>query len=410
MNLYTHRIAHPLVSAAIAVHTGWRHEPPHLRGLCHFLEHAHYLGSLHYPDIDGETARLGVQIDGPTLAEDTIFAFTALREDFEPLLSVLIDMVFHPRMEAAAIERERRDIIATVASPADYTAWEWVRLKVDDMIFQTDELHSLGERATVERIRRQDLLAWQARYYHPGNAHLIVVGDIDEAAIRARIEALDHLPGGEHPFPVEHRHDRQSFYEKRTNIQPEMYIGFRFPPEEDPLLLELLSIVFGNYGNSLLYKALERDEMLAYMVESKVRFLSDAGRFGIYVGVIGAGQERAAWDALVELLRRVREAGIPEQELAWAKRVFRFRLLKQAYDPERAMWFLTKWGPWQESFPGFAALEQRVQRVTAEHLRQLSRRLFRAENCFIAVVGPMRPPHLERWREALADTQGHEGG
>ena len=184
-----------------------------------------------------------------------------------------------------------------------------------------------------------------------------------------------------------------------------MYVGFRFSPDEDPVLLEILSILLGNYGSSLLYNALEKEKTLAYMVESKIRFLSDGGRFGIYVGVISAGQEKNAWTALSNLLLQIRRNGISEQELEWAKRVFRFHLLKQAFDPERAMWFLTKWGNWSRKFSDFGALEKRLAEVTSVQLQQLNCRLFSQENCFIAVVGPTPTAHLnvEQWRNALAD-------
>lgn len=109
INLVFHRMpGHPLAAASAVIHLGWRHEPPSLLGISHFLEHVHYFGSVRYPDIDKETARYGTEINGSTLAEATVFSFVSLREDFPYLLDVLLDMVYHPRFDGAALERERQ--------------------------------------------------------------------------------------------------------------------------------------------------------------------------------------------------------------------------------------------------------------------------------------------------------------
>lgn len=391
MRVITHHLlGHPLASAAVGVRVGWRHEPPDLQGITHFLEHVHYLGSMRYPDIDAATARYGVGIDGPTLTEGTIFSFTALREDFLHLVPVLPDMVYHPRFAPKAVERERKVILGSVNEGSDYLPWEWARLKTDDLLFQTDELSSLGNHETISRIQLADLQAWQRRFYHAGNSFLIVAGDLEtmQPQIEEILIGADIPRNREQPEPVYHDYGTQFYHRPDKLSHPELYVAFRFPSSMvNWALLEILRILLGNYPYSLLW-SLRQDDPVAYMVESGVRILSDAGRFGIYVGIINPKSVPHAWGRLVDLLAEIKERGVTEEKLSWAKRVSRLELLQQAADPQRAMAFIWRWALWNEDFPGFAALKEDLERVTPARLQEFARDLFRADNCFISLVGP----------------------
>lgn len=399
MKVFLYQMKHPLVAAALVVRVGWRHEPPSLGGISHFLEHACFGGSARYPDIEREEARLGVQIEGLTLAGATVFSFASLKEDFSHLLSVLLDMVYHPRLDVETIERERRTV--AVASPSDYTAWEWARLKADDMVFETEEIRCLGDESTIRAIRREDLVEWHRRYYHTGNSHLLLAGDVEEGEVRDLIAGVGPPSGDTLPPIVRHKRGGWYYQEVREGGQPEMYVGFRFPLSEDLLLVRLLGVLLGNYSRSLLFRALRKERSLAYMVESGVRVLSDVGRFGIYVGVADEGREEEAWLAVSELLSEVKVGGVSDEDWEWAKRVFRFQLLRQASDPEKAIAFRMRWGDWGGEFPGFEVLEERLGEVTVEQLQRLCGELFRPERCFISVVGPSGGVDIGRWRDEL---------
>ena len=400
MNLFCHHLKHPLIAASIVVHIGWRHEPSQLMGISHFLEHVHYLGSKHYPDIDAETARFGTEINGPTLPESTAFSFTVLKEDFFYVLPVLLDIVYFPRFDSESIERER-NIVDVPGNPSDYMAWEWVRLKTDDMVFNTNELHSLGTEKTIQAIQREDLVKWQNDFYHTGNSHLLIAGDVETDEVQELLTKVQLPSSGKRPKIVKYEHQKQHYQELRSNIQPEMYIGFRFLPVRNLLPYKLLEILLGNYGNSVLFRVLRQETPLAYMVESRVRVLSDVVRFGIYAGVAKEGNEKAVWELLSDLLARIKSDGFSDVELRWAKRVFRLQLMKYASDPERAISFRLKWNNWEEKFPGFVALAKELEDITQEKLQRLCSELFRPEKCFISVVGPSENLDLEGWKGEL---------
>jgi len=391
MKLILHHLPkHPLASATVGVRLGWRHELPQQQGIVHFLEHVHYLGSIRYPDIDAETARYGVEINGPTLAEGTIFSFTSFKEDLPHLLRVLLDMVYHPRLET--VEQERKVILGSVSDESDYTPWEWARLKADDLLFRTNEVGCLGSKHTISNIRLEDLVEWQRSFYHAENSFLVVVGDLGELQI-PRIEetiAEADIPcSGERPQVIYHEQGMRFYHRPDELAHPELYVAFRFPLQlaEDLLSLEILRILLGNFPYSLSWR-LRQDEPVAYMVESGVRILSDVGRFGIYVGIIDPESVPQAWEKLRELLTEIKEQGVAEEKLSWAKRVYRLGLHRQFADPEQAAAFLWRQALWGKESPGLEMLKGNLEEITARQIQELSKEIFRAENCFVSLVGP----------------------
>jgi len=393
----------PFIAAAVVVHVGWRHEPPAVAGISHYLEHVHYLGSRRYPNIDAVTARYGLQINGPTEAESTTFAFTALREDFFAVLPVLLDMVFHPRFEPQAVESERQHADVGVA-PTDYTPWEWVEVKADDLLFGTDVLTSLGTPQSMAAMTLEDLQAWQQRYYHWGNSHLLVAGDVDAAALQETVAAAQVPVSGERPTVVHRRHGHRWYYEQRPEVHnPEMFLAFRFPAHHDLVPYHLLSVLLGNYAYAPVFRPLRQEAPVAYMHASNLRVLSTEGRLGFYVGLARAGEEDQAWGRILQVLRAIKRRPVSEETLAWAKRVFRINLLQQASTPMRALRFRRAWGQWERPFPGFRALASRAEEVTAQDLQRLAASLLVPERAFLAMVGPSPTPDVAHWLAALGD-------
>ena len=62
-----------LVYVNIGLKVGWRHEPEGKKGISHFLEHLIFEGNNDYPNPDNFAKKYGVEINGMTLFENTLF-------------------------------------------------------------------------------------------------------------------------------------------------------------------------------------------------------------------------------------------------------------------------------------------------------------------------------------------------
>src|ERR1041384_680516 len=92
---------------------GSRHEPAHLNGICHFIEHAVFKGTERRTDYDiaGESDRLGGHLDAYTSHELTGFTLKVVDTSIRPAFELLADMLLRPRFDEQDLRLEQRGII-----------------------------------------------------------------------------------------------------------------------------------------------------------------------------------------------------------------------------------------------------------------------------------------------------------
>src|ERR1700704_4789074 len=97
------------VTAGIWVRRGSRHETPELNGICHFIEHTVFKGTVRRSarDIAVESDRLGGHLDAYTTQELTGFAFKVADTGLPQAFDLLADMLSEPRFEPEDLEREQ---------------------------------------------------------------------------------------------------------------------------------------------------------------------------------------------------------------------------------------------------------------------------------------------------------------
>ena len=101
------------VTAGIWVRRGSRHETPELNGICHFIEHSVFKGTMRRSarDLAVETDRLGGHLDAYTTHEMTGFAIKVADTALPLAIDLLTDIVAHPRFDQDDLEREQKVIL-----------------------------------------------------------------------------------------------------------------------------------------------------------------------------------------------------------------------------------------------------------------------------------------------------------
>lgn len=192
------RNATPPAEAVIRfnVQVGGRDETDVENGAAHFVEHMAFNGSTSIPE--GELLpmleRLGLAFGADTNAE-TSLDYTTYKlglpnideKTVDTAFMVMREMAGRLTFDPAAVERERGVILREAQDRNDAN-----RRRAADYLRTALPGTPLGERVTAdaERIRgisAQDLKAFYQAYYRPDRATLVVVGDIDPAAIEAKI-------------------------------------------------------------------------------------------------------------------------------------------------------------------------------------------------------------------------------
>jgi len=181
------------------VATGSLDEGPTTRGYAHFIEHMAFNGSTHVPE--GEMVRLlerkglafGADTNAQTGFEQTTYMLDLPRADDERIDTALMlmretasELTFTP----GAVVRERGVVLSELRDGQGYV--------LDNFREQIGFLYPhatytqrlpIGTVASLEAATAKGLKAFWQTHYVPEKTTLVVVGDIDPAAIEARIKA-----------------------------------------------------------------------------------------------------------------------------------------------------------------------------------------------------------------------------
>src|SRR5437660_3916905 len=88
-------------TVGIWVRRGSRHESAELNGICHFIEHAVFKGTIRRSarDIAGESDRMGGHLDAYTTHEMTGFAVKVADTELPKAFDLLADILSNPRFD-----------------------------------------------------------------------------------------------------------------------------------------------------------------------------------------------------------------------------------------------------------------------------------------------------------------------
>ncbi|MFC3310119.1 M16 family metallopeptidase [Blastomonas aquatica] len=183
----------------LTINVGSTAEAEDERGLAHFIEHMAFNGTTNVPE--GEMIkileRMGLAFGADTNAF-TSYDQTGYLLDLPNVQDETVDTALYLLRETASeisfnpesIERERGVILSELRTRANYAQRNRESLfafSVPDTRIATRS--PIGDRTVIETAPAERFRNFYDRYYTPGRATLVVVGDIDVATIEAKIVA-----------------------------------------------------------------------------------------------------------------------------------------------------------------------------------------------------------------------------
>ena len=169
-------------------------------GLTHFLEHMAFNGSTHVPEgemiklLEREGLAFGADTNASTGLEDTIYKLDLPRNDPELLgtaLTLMRETASELTLDPAAIDRER-GVIQSETRTRNSFARRRIKDYLDfvgpDTAF-SQKLLTANLDTNIDSFKADTLADLYRRFYRPDNTTLVVVGDIDPAAVGAQIKA-----------------------------------------------------------------------------------------------------------------------------------------------------------------------------------------------------------------------------
>src|ERR1700704_4980251 len=275
----------PVVTQMIWYKVGSADETPGESGLAHFLEHLMFKGTAKHPV--GEFSQTVLKIGGNENAfTSTDYTGYFQRVPREPLAKM---MEFEAdRMTGLVLKDENvlpeRDVVLEefnmrVANNPDARLTEQIMAAL--YLNHPYGRPVIGWRQEIEKLDREDALAFYKRFYAPNNATLVITGDVDVNEIRPLAERTfgqiapqpaipPHRMRPQEPAPAAPR--TVTLSDPRVE-QPVMRRYYLVPSAttaaagESPAL-DVLAQLMGGGTNSYLYRALVIDKPLAISADA----------------------------------------------------------------------------------------------------------------------------------------------
>lgn len=375
------------------VRSGSAHEPAHLAGITHLIEHLLLRRTARRgtAEIAELIDALGGGVDVYTTRETCAITAHVPAARLSEALDLIVDALFAPRFTAGDVRLERGIVGAefdlvqdspseSVAERALMAAWDGHPLARP----------VLGERHIVQGLGVGDLRSYHRQRFTASRLLVVAAGPVSEAAIAGR------LPGAPTPAPelalappawhpgvlVEERDGLEQVYVNL--VLPGLPVG-----HADGLVLAVLHQLLGAGNASRLFRELRDRRGLVYEVESTVDATSLAGVLEVVFSA-PLRQVAAAWGVVLKVLEEVGQGRITDREVALAKESIASAIVLGTEGPDALMdahasEMLARGRRFEA-----AQLSRELDAATPERVRELARRLVRLDALAGAVCGPQR--------------------
>jgi len=270
----------PVVTQMIWYKVGSADETPGKSGLAHFLEHLMFKGTAKHPadEFSQTVLRTGGNENAFTSTDYTGFYQRVPREQLGKMMEFEAD-----RMTGLILKDENvlpeRDV---VLEEYNMRVANNPEARLSEQIMAALYLNHpygrpvIGWHQEIEKLSREDALAFYRRFYAPNNATLVIAGDVDAGEVRPMAEQTFGQVAPQPAIPAQRLRPQEPEPAAPRSVtlsdprveQPSVRRYYLVPSAStaapgESAALDVLAQLVGNGSNSYLYRALVVDRPLA---------------------------------------------------------------------------------------------------------------------------------------------------
>ena len=398
------------VSLGLWVGVGGRHEPAHLSGVSHFIEHLLFKGTRKRSakEISQAIESIGGYLNAFTGEESTCFYSKGRHDRFDHLLEVLMDMFLHSTFAREEIAKERDVIKEELAMYLDQPQHH-VQELLNELMWPNHPLgRSLtGTEKTLDALGRPELVGYQRRNYVAASSLVVAAGNLHHGkVVKAVSRIASRFPGGAKPrfLPVSEGQTttKLRLFTKPT-AQTQVALGFRACSRHDErrFAVRLLNTLLGENMSSRLFQVVREDHGLAYSISSSLSLFDDVGALTVSAGLDTAKLARAL-KLVGRELRGLTERAPKARELRDARDYLIGQIdLSLESTENQMMWLGDQLIGYGKVLPP-SQIKQRLGEVTPAHVQAAARAFLRPDRMSLALVSPLKSEQglaksLEAW-------------
>lgn len=323
-------IVHEDHSSKIAVFNllykvGSRFEQPGKTGLAHFFEHLMFGSSANVPVFDRELERVGGSCNAFTSPDITNYYMTLPAANIETAFWLESDRMLQLTLSEKTIETQRKVVMEEYKQRYLNQPYGDVWHHMRDLAFEKHPYRwpTIGQSLSdIEDYTREDVWDFYKTHYHPGNAILVVAGDVS----LTQIEKLAEKWFGPIPSNSSLKNGIQSEpsqTEKRSKVHQAkvptdaLYKAYKMPAKGEAGYLEadLISDILGSGKSALLEQRLVKNGKIFASIGGYITGSVDPGLL-VFSGKMESGiSAQVAEKALDEVIEEFLNSEISEREL-----------------------------------------------------------------------------------------------
>ncbi len=249
----------PVASLWVWYRVGSRNEVLGITGAAHWVEHMMFKGTekLGKGDVFKLVTRNGGVNNAFTWLDYTAYFETIPSSRLDVAIDIEADRMVNARFDPAEVESERTVIISEREGHENDPGF-WLAEELQATAYKVHPYHheTIGWKADLQRMTRDDLYNFYKKYYVPNNATVVAVGDFDTDALLAKLQAtFGAIPRG-HDVPALTIDEPEQAGERRVVVRrpgaaPYFMAAYKAPRATDPdfyATMMLAGVLSGSSG------------------------------------------------------------------------------------------------------------------------------------------------------------------
>ncbi len=395
----------PVVIFQVWYKVGSADEHAGYTGISHVLEHMMFKGTERYPD--GRFSEIidanGGEANAFTSRDYTVYYELLERSRLPIAFELEADRMRNLLLEQEDFEKERRVVMEerrmrTEDRPEALAVETLYSVAFDNLPYQHPIIGWMGD---LEALELRDLERWYRRWYGPGNARLVVVGDVDPREVKGLAEKyFGPIRATAQPMrralaPVRQRGPRRAVVRAPAEL-PYIVIGYRVPSlgggedGPDPYVLDVISNLLDGGQSARFARELVRGREIAASAGTSYNTYARYDGLFIIDGVPAEGHDVQELEhALLEQVRALRERPVTPAEL---DRVKAQVVAGEIYSRDSISRQAILIGAAETVGLGWEVLNdyvRQIQAVTPEQVQAVARQYLVPERRTVVVVEPL---------------------
>jgi zinc protease len=261
------------VCAYLIYSVGSKHEQDGQKGIAHLIEHMIFKGtkSLSETDIKAIVSKLSGDCNAHTSFDYTGYYFNVPSAHLQNILPIMADCMQNASFKEEHLTSEMKVVIQELKMNRDNyqrEAWE----ELCKLIFSDHPYHYpvVGYKHDLWNLHSDDLRCFYKKYYHPNNAALVIVGNVNSQEVFAQCEELfGKIPVGD--LPKNDFYHTEDISAKTVTLyrnvkQPKIMLCYAVQHQKktDEYIQEVIARLLTSGKNGLLTKTLVEEQKLVH--------------------------------------------------------------------------------------------------------------------------------------------------